>query len=66
MDEIQEMGSEFNYNGLTYYFRSPNFAPIKLMGFRGPLDIYNEIKNGNVSIKNAEEDQMKFKSSLMK
>ena len=46
------------------YFTSPNLASIKFIDFRGPLDVYNEIVNGNISTKNAEEDQMKFKSNL--
>ena len=53
-----------NFNNLTYYFTSPNLAPISFISFRSPLNIYNKIKNGNVPIKKAEEDQNKFKSSL--
>ena len=55
---------KINFNNLTYYFTSPNLAPISFIGFRSPSNIYNKIKNGNVPIKKAEEDQNKFKSSL--
>ena len=64
MYEIQKMSHKINFNNLTYYFRSSNLAPINFIGFRGPMHIYNEIKNGNVSIKKAEEDQKKFKSGF--
>ena len=49
------MSNGINFNDLTYNFTNPNFAPIKFMGFRGPLDIYNKIKNGNISMKEEEE-----------
>ena len=45
------MINEINFNDLTYYFTNPNLAAIKFIGFTGPLDIYDEIKNGNISIK---------------
>ena len=32
--------------------------------FKGPMYIYNEIKNGNISIEKNEEDQKEFKSKL--
>ena len=58
------MSEKNNFNNLTYFFTNPNLAPIIFIGFRGSLNIYNEIGNGNISIKKAEEDQNKFKSSL--
>ena len=56
------MSDEINFN--DYHFISPNIAPINFIGFRVPLNIYNDIKNGNISIEKGEEDQKKFKSSL--
>ena len=64
MDETQKMSDEINFNNLTYYFASPNLAPINFIGFKGPLNFYNEIKNGETSVEKIEEDQEKFKSSL--
>ena len=49
---------EINFNNFTYYFESPDLAPINLIGFTGPLNIYEEIKNGNISIK---KEQKKIK-----
>ena len=42
--EIQKMNDKINFNDLTYYFTSPNLAIIKFIGFRGPLNNYNETK----------------------
>ena len=56
MSEIQDITEKNDFNNLTYYFTSPNLVPINFISFRGPLIIYNEIKNGNTSIKKAEED----------
>ena len=64
MGEIQKKSDEINFNDLTYYLPSPNIAPIKFIGFRGPLNIYNEIKNGNISIKNVEEYQKNLKNKF--
>ena len=64
MYEIQKMSHKINLNNLIYYFRSSDLAPINFIGFRGPMHIYNEIKNGIISIKKAKEDQKKFKSGL--
>ena len=64
MGEIQKKSDEINFNDLTYYFPSPNIAPIKFIGFRGPLNIYNEMKNGNISIKNVEEYQKNLKNKF--
>ena len=64
MDEIQQISKETDLNNLTYYFKGPNLALINFIGFTGPLNIYKEIQNSNISIKKGEEDQKKFKSNL--
>ena len=60
MSEIQDISEKIDFNNLTYYFTSPNLVPINFISFRGPLIIYNEIKNGNTSIKR----QKKIKINL--
>ena len=37
---------------------------INFISFKGPLHIYNNIKNSNISIEKIEEDQKQFKSKL--
>ena len=44
MREIQNISEKIDFNNLTYHFESPNLAPISFIGFRGTLNIYNEIK----------------------
>ena len=41
---------------LTYHFKDSNTALINFIGFRGPMHIYAEIKNSNISIEKIEED----------
>ena len=57
MAEMQKMSGEINFNNLTYYFKSSNLVPINFIGFRGPLNIFEE------TIKQSEVDQKKFKSN---
>ena len=64
MSEIQDIAKQIDFNNLTYYLKSPNLASINFIGFRGPMYVYNEIKNGNMSMENIEEDQKQFKSDL--
>ena len=42
---------KINLNDLTYNFEGSNTAPINFIEFRGPIHIYNEIKNSKISIK---------------
>ena len=37
---------------------------LNFIEFRGPIRIYNEIKNGNISIEKFEQDQNQYKSKL--
>ena len=60
MSEIQTLSEKNDFKKLTYYFASPNLAPTNFIGFRRPLNIYNEIKNANTSIKK----QKKIKINL--
>ena len=43
-------------NNLTFLFEDSDTTPIHFINSRGPKDIYNEIKNGNISIGKTEED----------
>ena len=45
------------FNNLTYHFKSSNTAPTSSIEFGGPIHIYNEIKNGNISIEKNQEDE---------
>ena len=59
MDEILEMSREINYSNLVYDFkgatRSINFAI-----FGGPIYTYNQLKNGEKTLQQVEEEQKYF------
>ena len=63
MDEILEMSREINYSNLVYDFkgatRSINFAI-----FGGPIYTYNQLKNGEKTLQQVEEEQKYFKKDL--
>ena len=44
------MSKQIDFNDLLYYFKSKDIAS-SFIGFRGPLNLYKNIKNGNTSIK---------------
>ena len=56
MDEIYILSKQIDFKILTYKFKSKNIAPINFISFRGPLNIYENIKNGNISIEKVKKD----------
>ena len=63
---MQEIAKEIDYNKSIYYFKGPYIAPINSLDSlnSGPFHIFKEIKDGNKTLQETEEDQKKFKSSL--
>ena len=55
---------KIGFNNLIYHFKRSNTAPVNSIDCRGPMYIYNEIKNCNISIEKIEEDKKHFKSKL--
>ena len=41
-----------------------DICPINFIKFKGLFGFFKEIKNGNISLKKAEEEQNEFKSNL--
>ena len=41
---------KIDFNNLIYHFKRSNTAPVNSIDCRGPMYIYNEIKNCNISI----------------
>ena len=64
ISEIYNISKEIDFNNLSYHFNSSNTAPINFIDFRGPIHIYNEIKNINISIEKIKEDPKQFESKL--
>ena len=63
LDEILEMSKEIDYNNLVYNFKGPTH-PINFGLFRGPIFIYNHIKNGDTTLQQVEKEQKDFKKYL--
>ena len=57
MSEIQDIDKQIDFNNLTCYLKSQNLVSINFIGFKGPVYVYNEIKNGNISMEKIEEDK---------
>ena len=64
LDEIHKISDKIDYNKLTYYLKNSRISPINFIRFRSPLHIFNEMKNGNISWKKAEEEQDLLKASF--
>ena len=63
MDEIIEMSREINFNNVIYHFKSSS-PSIRFTEFEGPMYTYNQLKNGDKTLSQVEEDQRKFRSEL--
>ena len=63
MYEILEISSEINFNILIYHFKGL-IPSISFPEFGGPMHIYNQLKNGDKTLSQVEEDKKKFKSEL--
>ena len=63
MDEILKMSREINYSNLVYDFKGPT-PSINFAIFAGPMYTYNQLKNGEKTLQQVEEDQNYFKKYL--
>ena len=58
------MSNQIHFNDWTYCFKVKSINPINVTNFKGRIYIYDNVKNGNISIQKIEEDQKHFKSDL--
>ena len=63
-NKIYNMSKKIDFNNLPYKNKNKNLVPINFIRVIGPLNIYENVRNGNISIEKAIEDQMQFKSNL--
>ena len=63
MFDINKLSEETDFNNLTYYYTSKN-APKYFFRFKGPLIVYNDIKNGRISLQKEEKIQEEFRSEV--
>ena len=63
MAEIRN-SHEIDFSNVKYTFKGQNKAPIDFIGFKGPLHIFKSIHDGDITLEDAEKDQIKLKSDL--
>ena len=63
MDEILEMRREINYSNLVYDFKSQTHST-SFSEFGGPIYNYKQLKNGEKTLQQIEENLKKSKSEL--
>ena len=61
LDEIQELSREIDYKNLNYDFTTKASGSINFTGYNGPFTLFKKIRDGDISLEMAEEDQKKFK-----
>ena len=59
MDEILKMSREFDYKNLVYNFKGPT-SLISFSKFAGPMYTYDQLKNGETTLQQVEEEQKDF------
>ena len=64
LSEMEEISNKVDYNDLIYNFKIKSSAPINFIKFKGPFGIFREIRDGNISLTKAEENQEDFKKEL--
>ena len=64
MSEVQEISNEIDYNDLIYNFKTKGSAPIHFIKFKGPFGLFREIRDDNISLTKAEENQKDLKKEL--
>ena len=61
LDEIQELRREIDYKNLNYDFTMKASGSINFTDYNGPFTLFKKIRDGDISLEMAEEDQKKFK-----
>ena len=59
MDEILKISREINQSSLVYDFKGPN-ASINFATFGSPMYTYNQLKNGEKTLQQVEEEEEDF------
>ena len=63
MAEIRNQFEKIDFNNLTYFYKG-NIAPIKFIGFKGPLHIFKSIVYGSIPLEDVEKEQIKLNRDL--
>ena len=66
IDEIQELSREIDYKNLKYDFKTKASGSINFSEYEGPFTLFKKIRDGDVSLEMAEEDQKNLKGNSVK
>ena len=61
LDEIQELSREIDYKNLNYDFTTKASGSINFNGYNGPFSLFKKIRDGDISLEMAKEDQKNFR-----
>ena len=61
LDEIQELSNNIDYKYLDYNFTTKASGSINFTLYKGPFSLFNNIRDGDISLEMTEENQKKFK-----
>ena len=61
LDEIQELSREIDYKNLNHNFTTKASASINFIKCKSLFSFFQKIRDGDISLEMAEEDQEKFK-----
>ena len=61
LDEIRELSREIDFKNLNYKFTTKASSSINFIKFKGPFSLFKKIRDGEISLEMAEEDQENFK-----
>ena len=59
LDEIQELSRKIDYKNLNYGFTTKASSSINFTGYIGPFTLFKKIRDRDISLEIAEEDQKK-------
>ena len=60
INEIMDMKNITDYDNLVYNFKTKGVPSINFIKFNGPFYTYNQLKNGDITLSQLEEDQKKL------
>ena len=61
LNEIQELTREIDYKNLNYNFATKASCSIKFIKLKASFNLFKKIRDGDISLEMAEEDQEKFR-----
>ena len=66
LDETQELSREIDYKNLNYDFTTKASGSTNFIKYNGPFTLYKKIRDGDISLEMAKEDQKNLKEKLVK